>query len=397
MSLYEWLSLVFRWIHVIAGIAWIGASFYFNWLEGNLERDDKPQGLAGDLWAVHGGGFYHVVKLKGAPDSLPKHLHWFKYEAYLTWISGIGLLAILYYAQASLYLLDASKAMLSAAEAIGLSIAGLVAAWGIYHYLLCRSPIVRMPRVFVGVMLAFFTAAAYFYHGLFSDRAAYIQIGAMIGTIMAANVFFVIIPSQKIMVAAAEARKPLADTTLGAQAGLRSLHNNYFTLPLIFIMISNHYPMTFGHSLQWAVLLGISLVALAVRHFFNLKNRKHYKPWILPTSLVAFILLAWAAEAYTVKTKAQPQTTNQEITDIDAAAIINDRCRTCHSEAPKDDVFVVAPSGVTFDSLSEVRSKASQIKLRVVETKTMPFGNKTHMTDEEREKLAVWLDKGPSH
>lgn len=395
---FEWLSLLVRWIHVIAGVAWIGASFYFNWLEGNLERDDKPKGLAGDLWAVHGGGFYHVLKLAGAPEKLPTHLHWFKFEAYLTWLSGCGLLALVYYWQPSAFLLDPTKSGLDGPSGVLLGVTSLVVGWVAYHSL-CKSRLQGFPRLLTLVLVGLLFAAGVGLDQVLASRAAYIHLGAMIGTMMAGNVFFVIIPAQKRLVAAAKDNAPPPSNDLARHAGLRSLHNNYLTLPLLFIMISNHYPLTFGHRYGMAILLALALFGVLVRHYFNLKNQRRHKVWIIPVALALFLAIAFLADRFQNQATSgdQPMAdatrADAIVSDLEAAAIIQARCRSCHARVPTDDTFTTAPNGVFFDTFADVLAKKQQIKVRAVISESMPLGNKTAMTPAERHILGRWLDQ----
>jgi len=266
--LEEWLNLALRWAHVITGVAWIGTSFYFNWLNGRLEPPGKPEfGVAGELWSVHGGGFYRVVKYTVAPGELPRTLHWFKWEAYATWLTGLGLLVLVYYLSAASFLVpsEGAPARPSAGAAIALGVGTLVVSWLVYDAL-CRSPLASRPLVLGATLLSLGTALAWELSRLLSARAAYIHVGAAIGTIMAANVLMVIIPAQQEMVAALRAgRTP--DAARGKQGALRSLHNNYLTLPVLFIMVSSHYPGTYGHPLNWAILAGLALVGVMTRHW----------------------------------------------------------------------------------------------------------------------------------
>ena len=262
--------MLIRWLHVIAGIAWIGSSFYFIWLDGHLAppRDpgDDEKGVGGEVWSVHGGGFYHAQKYKVAPQRLPERLHWFKWEAYTTWLSGIFLTGLIYWYGASVYLVDPSVAELSTVAATGIAVAFIVVGWFVYD-LLCKSPLASDARVFAGVLLVLCTLLAWGLCQLFSGRAAYIHFGAVLGTIMAANVFFVIIPGQKQMVAAAE-RGESPDPAHGIRGKQRSVHNTYFTLPVVFVMTSNHYAMAFGHEYNWLILTGIALAGALIRVYF---------------------------------------------------------------------------------------------------------------------------------
>src|SRR6476469_1365511 len=283
--LMEWMNIVVRLMHITFGIAWIGASFYFVFLETALNRTDNVrEELAGNLWAVHGGGFYYLEKYKSAPKQIPKSLHWFKYEAYFTWLSGFSLLFVVYYFNASSMLIDPRVLDISPMAGVGIGVGSFVAAWLIYDGL-CRTEFVRSPWFkVVGFILA--TGFAFFYAQVFSARAAYIHFGAMLGTLMVGNVFFTIIPAQKAMVKAATEGTPL-DPTLGKNALARSLHNNYFTLPVLFVMVSNHFPSTFGHSYPWAILAAITLGTAGVKHWLNLreKHQTDTAVWVLPAAV----------------------------------------------------------------------------------------------------------------
>ncbi len=271
----EWLQLLIRWVHLITGIAWIGASFYFVFLDNSLlpprKKEDADAGIGGELWAIHGGGFYVARKFKLAPAELPAPLHWFKWEAYWTWISGFALFVVMYYAHADVYMIDRSVADIAPWQAIALSVALLVVGW-IFYDQLCKRLGLEREKALAVVMIVFFAAVAWGLSHVYSGRAMYLQIGAMIGTIMAWNVYFVIIPAQRKLVEAKERNVP-PDPVYGLQGKQRSVHNNYFTLPVLFIMISNHYPMTFGSRHAWLVLIAILLLAAYVRHFFNLRHK----------------------------------------------------------------------------------------------------------------------------
>ena len=282
--LMEWLNIIVRLMHITFGIAWIGASFYFVFLENALNRTkDVREELAGNLWAVHGGGFYYLEKYKIAPQKIPKDLHWFKYEAYFTWLSGFCLLFVVYYFNASALLIDKNVLDIAPVTGILIGLGSFVIAWIIYD-LLCKSFLIKKEKWFTVVGFIITAAFAFFYSKVFSGRAAYIHFGAMLGSIMAANVFFVIIPSQKAMVKAAREKQPL-DPALGKNAGLRSLHNNYFTLPVLFVMISNHFPSTFGYKDPWLILIIFSLGAAGVKHYLNIKEKGQYSVWVMPISV----------------------------------------------------------------------------------------------------------------
>ncbi|HRH67796.1 MAG TPA: urate hydroxylase PuuD, partial [Bacteroidia bacterium] len=282
----DWIHLVFRWAHVVLGISWIGASFYFIFLENSLNRTDNLRDeLAGNLWAIHGGGFYYVEKYKIAPGELPKKLHWFKYEAYFTWLTGIILLLLVYYFNAKTFMVDPAVATISPATSILIGSGTLIFGWFIYDFL-CRTPFIQKKKSFAVLGFLIVTAISFFLSQFLSGRAAFIHVGALIGTIMAGNVFFVIIPAQKAMVKAAKLGQPL-NPELGKYAGLRSLHNNYMTLPVIFIMLSNHFPATFGNAFNWAVLAGLTLASVAVRHYINLHEKGQHAAWMIPFAVIA--------------------------------------------------------------------------------------------------------------
>ncbi|MEK7226184.1 MAG: urate hydroxylase PuuD [Bacteroidota bacterium] len=383
----EWLNIAIREMHITFGIAWIGASFYFVFLENALNRTDNVRDeLAGNLWAVHGGGFYYLEKYKVAPKTLPKHLHWFKYEAYFTWVSGFALLFIIYYFNASAILIDTNVLKLTAAEAIAISIGSFIAGWCLYD-LLCKSSIKQKPLLFALVGLIILAGFAWFYSNIFSGRAAFIHFGAMIGSIMVANVFFVIIPSQKAMVAAAK-KGILPDPQKGKNALFRSIHNNYFTLPVLFVMVSNHFPGTFSHQYQWIVLAAISIGAAGIKHWLNVREQGRLSVWILPASVILLLAVAYVTA---------PQFSNKkckEISFTEVNTIIQQRCISCHSSKPTDNVYAAPPNGVKYDTPQEIALKKDLIMQRVVITKTMPQNNKTNMTLEERDVIRCWIEQG---
>ena len=385
----EWLNLLIRWVHVVAGVMWIGASFYFIFLENNLNRTEGIRDeLAGNLWAIHGGGFYFLEKYKVAPKQLPKNLHWFKYEAYFTWLSGFALLMVVYYMDARAFLIDPQVADISVSRGIAISIGSLVAGWIIYDRM-CKSPLIRNTILFAFVGLILLIGFAYFFTHIFNSRAAYIHVGALIGTLMAWNVYFVIIPSQKSLVKAAITGQPL-DPSLGKKAGERSLHNNYFTLPVIFIMISNHFPSTFGHQYNWIILVIISLASAGIKHYWNLHERGQKSAFILPVSLVALISLA-------LVTSPAFEKTNKEAALVpftEVKVIFEQRCAPCHSVKPTDNQWTTAPNGVMFDTPEQIQKMKDKIMVRAILTNTMPQGNKTNMTQDEREAIKQWILQG---
>ncbi len=386
----EWMNLVVRWIHIVFGIAWIGASFYFIFLENSLERHrDVRDELAGNLWAVHGGGFYYLEKYKVAPGQLPPKLHWFKYEAYFTWLSGFCMLTVVYYFNAKSFLIDPTVLDIDSTTGVMIGVGSLAVGWFIYD-LMCKSKLVHKPVAFAIVGFAIATAFAYFFTQVFSARAAYIHVGALLGTCMAGNVFFGIIPAQKALVKAAKDGTPL-DPTLGQMAGLRSLHNNYITLPVLFIMISNHFPSTFGHEAAWLVLAGLSLASAGFRHWFNMFEKGRMNQWLIPVSALGIILLVIYTGPPTASELNDP---GEPVAFTEVYSVMQTRCMTCHSASPTDSDWSSPPNGVTFDTPEQIVAKADLIMQRAVITKTMPQNNKTGMQPEERDLLRRWIVQG---
>jgi len=358
-------------------------------LEGNLDRKGKkPKGVAGDLWAIHGGGFYHVTKYAVAPDRLPETLHWFKWEAYLTWISGFLLLGVVYYHGANMYLIDPYVADIPVWGGILIGLLSMGLGWYVYDTL-CRS-MKDNPIGLALVGLFLMVGVAWVLCQVFTPRGAYIHVGAILGTLMAANVFRVIIPNQRDMVEdMVEGKEP--DPEPGKAALQRSIHNNYLTLPVLFIMVSSHYPITFGHPYNWLVLTAISLIGMGVRHYFNLKNQGHKKKWILPVAAGAMVALALVTN---VTAKLGNEIEGPPIAFSEIQPIIQKRCATCHSAAPTDDLYTIAPNGVMFDTPKQIQKWAPTIMQRSVILKNMPLGNKTEITDEERNKIGRWIKWG---
>lgn len=383
----EWLNLIVRLTHVTFGIAWIGASFYFVFLENALNRTHNLRDeLAGNLWAVHGGGFYYLEKYKLAPKQIPKELHWFKYEAYFTWVSGFSLLCVVYYFNAKGFLIDPNVADISPALAISLGIGSLIIGWLIYAFL-SDSILAKNVPLFAFVGLIILTGFAWFYCHVFSARAAFIHFGALLGTMMVGNVFFVIIPAQKEMVRCAKAGIPL-DPSLGKNAGWRSFHNNYFTLPVLFIMISNHFPSTFGAANNWVILIAITVGTAGIKHYLNLIEQKQKSTWVLPISILILLMTAFVTAPEVSDGKCEP------ISFTKIYPIIQERCVSCHSSKPTDDVWTTAPNGVMYDTPQQIVAKADLIMQRVVVTKNMPQNNKTNITPEERDLIRCWIEQG---
>lgn len=388
--LNEWLNLIIRFAHLITGIAWIGASFYFVWLDNHLEKPPQEKldkGIGGDLWAIHGGGFYEVAKYKLAPPKMPSTLHWFKWEAYTTWITGFLLLTLMYYVGAESYLIDKRVADLTQFQAIALGLGAIIVGVGSYEALVRTK--LRNHGIILGlILIAVATALSYGLTQVFSARGAYIHMGAIIGTIMAGNVFFGIMPSQRALVKAVEAGNA-PDPAFGLNAKVRSTHNTYTTLPIIFIMISNHYPMTYNHSANWLVLIAIILITAAVRQYFVLRHFGKQKPLVLVAAVVATIALAFAIAPRSTEISAEQK--QQVVSNDQVVQIIEQRCSSCHSNNNTDDIFKTAQAGVIFNDLEAIKQWAPRIKARVIDAKDMPFMNKTAMSDEERTKLAIWL------
>jgi uncharacterized membrane protein len=388
----EWLNMLLRWLHIITGIAWIGASFYFVWLDNSIRppapgSDLAKKGVMGELWAVHGGGFYNPQKYLVAPAELPEELHWFKWEAYSTWLSGFALLTVAYYLNAQAMMVDRAVADLTTWQAVGTGLGSLVAGWIVYD-LLCRSPLGRHDLWFGIVVFALLVAAAWALTHLLSGRAAYIHVGAMIGTIMVANVAMLIIPGQRKMVDAMLAGgKP--DPVHGLRAKQRSVHNNYFTLPVLFIMISNHYAMTYRHAHAWLVLALVMASGVFIRHFFNLRHKGRVA-WRYPAIGIA-LLLAVAVMIAPSKPAAVARAADPAAQFASVKAIIDRRCVSCHATHPTQPGFAAAPAGIVFDTPEQVRRQALQIRKQVVELKAMPIGNLSNMTEGERAEVAAWV------
>jgi uncharacterized membrane protein len=389
--LEQWLNLALRWAHVITGVAWIGTSFYFNWLNSRLEaspRNAEP-GVAGELWSVHGGGFYRVVKYSVAPAELPRTLHWFKWEAYGTWLTGFALLVLVYYLGAASFLVDPLVGPRSPAAAVAVGVGALLVSWLAYDAL-CRSPLGGRPIALGAALFLLGTGLAWVLSRLLSARAAYLHVGAAVGTIMAANVLMVIIPAQREMVAALTAgRTPDADR--GKQAALRSLHNNYLTLPVLFIMVSSHYPATYGHRLNWAILAGLAVIGVATRHWFNLRNQGRRNGWLLPGAAAGLVALALVTAP---RARLASSTAGDGASFADVRVIVARRCAACHSSAPTTLGIAAAPLGVLLDTPEQIHAAAPRILAVAVDAQTMPLGNLTGMTIEERALLGTWIRAG---
>jgi uncharacterized membrane protein len=384
---HDWLALLLRWAHFITGVAWIGASFYFNWLENHLERSQSADGVEGDLWAIHGGGFYYLKKFKVAPGELPPTLHWFKWEAYATWLTGFALLSLMYYFNARVYLLASGGTVITEPLAIAVGLGSLLFSW-VFYDLLCRSRLANNKKLFTVLLMGWFVLLSWGLSEIFSGRAAFIHIGAAIGTIMVANVFRVIIPSQKELVkAVTENRRP--DGSLGRNALQRSRHNNYFTLPVLFIMISSHYPATYGHSANWLILFALSLAGILIRYFFNVRHLSGFKAWPLAIAGLLFVGLVFITAP---KPVSFDQVQGPEVGTMEAWAIVQSRCVTCHAAQPGNTGFTSAPLGIELDTIEGLRQHAERVYLATVINRTMPLANLTQMTDKERYTIANWFE-----
>jgi uncharacterized membrane protein len=394
-DLAAWLNLALRWLHVVAGVCWIGASFYFVWLDNSLRPTNPPTpGVKGDLWAVHGGGFYHKRKFTAAPPELPEHLHWFKWEAYTTWISGFLLLCVLYYWGAPVYLIDKAKIAFTPLQAVGVGASSILGGWLVYETL-CRSPLASFPRLFAALWFLAVTAAAVVLTRIFSDRGAFIHVGAIIGTVMAANVLVVIIPGQRKAVAAMIAGQPV-DPRYGATAKLRSVHNNYMTLPVIFIMISNHYPIVVGHPLNWLLLSLISAGGISIRHYFM---RRHFGAnphgYLFAGGMLVAIASVVATEVHS-KTTLGPAASlaTPAASFAMVEAVVETHCIACHSRHPTHTGFSAPPNGAAFDTPEDIKKYAPRMFDMAVASHAMPLGNETGMTDADRAALGAWIKAG---
>ena len=422
--LLDWCGLLVRWLHVIAGIAWIGSSFYFVWLDNSLEplgeREPPDPRVAGELWAVHGGGFYRARKYRVAPEVLPPTLHWFYWEAYTTWLSGFALLCLLYFLRAEAYLVDPSVLALSKPVAIAIAVAVIVGSWLVYDGL-CRSPLGQKARALAVSVAAVTAIEAWGLCQLFSGRGAFMVFGAALGTIMVANVLFVIIPGQRELVTAKrEGREP--DAAPGLRGKQRSVHNTYFTLPVVFVMISNHYAMTYGARYNWLVLIAMSFAGACIRGWFVARQKPQGRsgvvaalPAVLGVGALAGLVVALApaempatgsdvsgggadrasggerGDSGSARLAASNGLPTVDVTQVQA--IVTQRCVPCHSKSPTQLGFNAPPNGIVLETMDELRAHLPEIQ-KQVSLRAMPLGNLTGMTDEERAKLLMWIGHG---
>ncbi len=405
LFLTSWAEFAVRWLHVITAIAWIGSSFYFIALDLGLRKHDRlPVGAAGEEWQVHGGGFYHIQKYLVAPENLPEHLTWFKWESYATWLSGFALLAIVYYGGAELYLINADKAELSPALAIAISIASLVLVW-VFYSALCRSKLGQNPTMLMLILYLLLVGLSYFYHQIFTGRAAFIHLGAVTATIMSANVFMVIIPNQKIVVADLKAgRTP--DAKYGQIAKLRSTHNNYLTLPVIFLMLSNHYPLAFATDYSWVIASLVFLMGVTIRHYFNSRHANTGNPrwtWLATAAIFVVIMglsLAplWhdktqeTASADTASLTLSPEMQKKASHPLfeEVSEIVAGRCSMCHAAEPLWEGILTAPKNVYLESPADILAQAEAIVLQSALSHAMPPANITYMETSERALIQRW-------
>jgi uncharacterized membrane protein len=397
----QWLHLLARWLHVVVGAAWIGTSFYFIWINNSIRPPESPQDegekVKGVVWSVHGGAFYRTTKYDGAPTTLPKTLHWFMWEAYLTWMTGAALLTLIYWTQARAFMIDPSVADIQPWQAVCIGVGTLVVGWLVYD-LMCRT-LSRHPKVLAVVGVVLVTGLAWGLSHLLSPRAAYIHVGAMLGTCMAANVFFVIIPGQRAIVnAMLKGEEP--DLSKGAGGALRSLHNNYLTLPVLFVMVSNHFPFTFGSQAPWAVFAAISLIGATIRHWFNIDGRGEKNALLWPAAVIATLALAFvmrptppaaapASAAVGAGTAPSPAAMFSDV-----QSIIAERCAPCHAAAPTHPSFPAPPAGLILETPAQISANVARIHQQAVVSQIMPLGNLTGMTTEERSRIGQWVDAG---
>ena len=395
--IWAWLEFAVRWTHVITAIAWIGSSFYFIALDLGLRRHPGlPDGVAGEEWQVHGGGFYHIQKYMVAPSDLPEHLTWFKWESYATWLSGAALLMVLYWAGAELYLIDRAKADLAIWQAIAISAGSLTIGWLVYDWA-CKSGLGDRPTLLMVLLFALLVAMSWGYDQVFTGRAALLHLGAFTATIMSANVFLIIIPNQKIVVADMKAGR-VPDAKYGKIAKLRSTHNNYLTLPVIFLMLSNHYPLAFGTDYSWLIAALVFLMGVTIRHYFNsLHARKGNPHWTWGVTVILFIILMWLSARPLYDVEAEEAAVPSSLEHMVATAgydevrdIVLGRCSMCHAAEPVWEGVPWAPKAVRLDTDAHIARHAREIYLQSGRSRAMPPGNVTGMEPQERRAIARW-------
>ncbi len=390
--IYLWVEILIRWLHVIAGIAWIGSSFYFIALDYSLkENKNLPSKAHGEAWQVHGGGFYHLVKYLVAPDNLPDELTWFKWEAYTTWISGFFLLVLIYFAHSELYLIDSFKLELTPFQAVAISLLGIIFGWVIYD-LICKSPIGEHTGYLIVFIFAFIVASSFFFNQIFSGRGAFTQIGVMIGTIMVANVAMIIIPGQRKVVKAL-INNEIPDPIHGKRAKQRSLHNNYLTLPVVFIMLGGHYPTVFSTKYSWIIIGIVIIIGALIRHFFNSRHARTSNPWW--TWLISFILILLIIFLSNIgkplpsddkKLTLIKNQINQKVL-ISAMESTSANCIMCHSKDPSWEGLHYPPKGLILESSEDLIKNIDLVIQQAVWSNAMPPGNLTWMEYYQRKDL----------
>jgi uncharacterized membrane protein len=400
---WEWLAFAVRWLHVITAIAWIGSSFYFIALDlGLVKRDHLPAGAYGEEWQVHGGGFYHIQKYLVAPATMPEHLTWFKWESYATWLSGFAMLCLVYYGGADLFLIDRHVLDISANTAIAISVGSLAIGW-IFYDLLCKSPLGKNTWTLMGILYVALVVMAWGYTQVFTGRAAFLHLGAFTATIMSANVFFIIMPNQRVVVADLIAgRTP--DPKYGIIAKQRSLHNNYLTLPVIFFMLSNHYPLAFATAYNWVIAALVFLMGVTIRHWFNTTHARKGRPtWTWIVTLIIFIVIMWLSTVPKVLTGEDHAEVSPAFQQFAANAhfpavkdAISTRCSMCHSAEPVYEGINRAPKGVMLENDAEIAAHAREIYIQAGRSHAMPPGNITDMTNDERKLLTAWFESSVS-
>ena len=398
--LWDWAAFAVRWLHVITAMAWIGSSFYFIALDLGLRKvPNLPVGAHGEEWQVHGGGFYHIQKYLVAPENMPDHLTWFKWESYTTWLSGAALLMIIYWVGGELYLIDPAKADLALWQGILISAASLSIGWLVYDFL-CKSPLGERPTVLMVLLFILLVVMGWAYNQVFTGRAVMLHLGAFTATIMTANVFLIIMPNQRIVVKVLqEGRTP--DAKYGKIAKLRSTHNNYLTLPVVFLMLSNHNPLAFGTDYNWIIAALVFLMGVTIRHYFNTRHARKGSPsWTWAVTAILFILIAWLSTAplrYDTweESDARPLTpTEQKFANAegfeDVASVIPGRCSMCHAREPFYVGIRNAPKGMLLETDHDIARAATQIFLQAGVTHAMPPANVSYMEDDERRMIVEW-------
>ena len=395
---WDWLEFALRWLHVITAIAWIGSSFYFIALDLGLQKNNKlPPGVQGEEWQVHGGGFYHIRKYSVAPSEVPEHLTWFKWESYSTWVSGFALMVDIYWVGGELYLIDSAKSDLELWQAIIISAASLVIGWFIYDFL-CKSRFRNNPSLLMVVLFFILVVMGWSYNQIFTGRAVFLHLGAFTATIMTANVFLVIIPNQKIVVDDLFAKRT-PNPEFGKIAKLRSTHNNYLTLPVIFLMLSNHYPLAFASEWNWVIAALVFLMGVTIRHYFNTIHARAGNPiWTWPVTIIIFIFIMWLSIAPTIISEKEAARINEKQVAFESAEefsetidIVMSRCSMCHAREPVWEGVNWAPGDVYLETPNDITKNAKLIYLHSAISHAMPPANVTYMEDHERAILKRWF------